>query len=245
LVLSLLLSTPIAVRGCGGSGGRAHAGCKDAPLCLDDFVPVSRLSVQSRCSSAVLQLHLRDCQHIYGASILLLAGATAAEKQAVDRLDHRSHAGKRVLMKPDTTQSLDRLLESAVVQSWPDLMQNATSGLLHLEYVFAPDNSLDSLKLWSSTVWGQWNLVCEYWMSSSAFHDKGIHFKDGFQSEDLSHTLEFIMQHQHTFSPLPNLGRTGLLQIQVPTGGEPQAAATSLSEAFCRVNSFSAEPCIA
>jgi hypothetical protein len=141
-----------------------------------------------------------------------------------------------------STQSLDRLLESAVIQSWPDLMKDATPGLLHLEYVFAPDNSLESLKLWSSTVWGQWNLVCEYWMSFSAFHDKGIHFKDGFRSENLSHALEFMMQHQRTFSPPPNLGRTGLLQIQAPTGEETRAATKSLSEALCCVNSFSAEP---
>jgi hypothetical protein len=146
-------------------------------------------------------------------------------------------------MKPTSTQSLDQLLESAVVQSCPDLMKNATSGSLHLEYIFAPDNSVDSLKLWSSTIRGQWNLVCEYWMSSSAVRDKGIHFQVGFRSEDLSHTLEFIMQHQGIFLPSPNLGRAGLLQIQVPTTREETAsAAKSLSEAFCRVNSFSAEP---
>jgi len=148
-------------------------------------------------------------------------------------------------MKPESVQSLDRLLESAVVQSWPDLMKNVTSGLLHLEYVFASDNSLDSLRLLSSTVWGQWNLVCEYWMSSSTIHDKGIYFKDGFRSEDLAHTLEFIMQHQRSFSPSPNLGRTGLLQIQAPTREEIQAAGKFLSGAFERVNSFAAEPAAA
>jgi hypothetical protein len=145
-------------------------------------------------------------------------------------------------MKPDSTQSLDRLLEAAVIQSWPDLMKDGTFGLLNLEYVFAPDNSLDSLQIWSSDIRGQWNLVCDYRMSFSVVHDKGIHFKDGFRSEDLSHTLEFIMQHQRTFSPSPNLGRTGLLQIQRPTSEENLGAAKSLSEAFCRVNSFSAEP---
>jgi hypothetical protein len=60
-------------------------------------------------------------------------------------------------------------------------------------------------------------LSCEYWMSSSVVDDKGIHFNDGFRSEDLSRTLEFIKQHQLSFSPSPNLGRTGLLQIERPT----------------------------
>ena len=121
-------------------------------------------------------------------------------------------------------------------------MKDATSGSLHLEYAFAPDNSLDYLTLWSSTLRGQWDLVCDYWMSSFASHHKGIHFKNGFRSDDLSHTLEFIMQHQRTFSPLPNLGRSGVLQIQVPSGEETRAAAKSLSEAFSQISSFSIEP---
>ncbi|MGA8300536.1 MAG: hypothetical protein WB817_13720 [Terriglobales bacterium] len=146
-------------------------------------------------------------------------------------------------MTPANTQCLDRLLESAVVQSWPDLMKDATSGSLHLEYAFAPDNSLDYLMIWSSKSPGEWDLVCDYWTSSFASHTKGIHFKNGFRSEDLSHTLDFIMQHQCTFSPLPNLGREGLLQIQLPTGEETRAAAKLLSDAFGRVDSLSAEPC--
>jgi hypothetical protein len=144
-------------------------------------------------------------------------------------------------MKPDKMQSLDRLLGSAVVQSWPDLMKDATSGSLHLEYGFAPDNSLDYLMIWSSKFRGEWDLVCDYWMSSFASHNRGIHFKNGFRSRNLSRTLEFLMQHQGTFSPLPNLGRTGLLQIQLPTGEETGAAAKLLSDAFGRINSFSAE----
>ncbi len=148
-------------------------------------------------------------------------------------------------MRPDNTQCLDRLLESAVVQSWPDLMKDATSGSLHLEYAFAPDNSLDYLMIWSSKSPGEWDLVCDYWMSSLASNTKGIHFRNGFRSEDLSRTLEFIMQHQRTFSPLPNLGRKGLLQIQLPTGEETRAAAKLLSDALGRVDSLSAEPCLA
>ena len=148
-------------------------------------------------------------------------------------------------MKLDSAQSLDRILESAVILGWPDLMKGAKSGLLHLEYAFAPDSSLDYLKLWSSTVRGHWHLACEYWMSASAFHGKGIHFKDGFRSEGLTQTLEFVMQHQQAFSSSPDFGRTGLLQIQVPTEEESATAAESVRVAFCHVNSFSAEPSIA
>jgi hypothetical protein len=70
-------------------------------------------------------------------------------------------------------------------------------------------------------------------MSASALHGKGIYFEDGFRSESLTHNLEFIMQHQHAFSPSPNFGRTGLLQIKLPTEQEITAAVD-----HCHVNSF-------
>ncbi len=148
-------------------------------------------------------------------------------------------------MKLDNAQSLDRILESAVIVSWTDLMKDTRSGLIHLEYTFVPDGSLEYLKVWSSVTRGHWRLACEYWMSPSTFHASGVHFEKGFRSEGLTQTLEFIMQHQQAFSPSPDFGRTGLLQIQLPTEEESTAAAQSLREAFCRVNSFSAEPSIA
>ena len=148
-------------------------------------------------------------------------------------------------MKLDNGQSLNRILESAVIASWADLMKSAKSGLIHLEYAFAPNGSLEYLKVWSSVTRGQWRLACEYWMSPSAFHVSGIHFENGFQSEGLTQTLEFIMRHQQAFSPSPDFGRTGSLQIQAPTEEESTEVARSMEEALCRVNSFSAEPSIA
>ena len=40
-------------------------------------------------------------------------------------------------------QSLDQILESAVVVSWADLMRGTPTGLLHIEYGFAPSGTLD------------------------------------------------------------------------------------------------------
>ena len=114
-----------------------------------------------------------------------------------------------------------------------------------MEYAFAPDNSLDYLKLWSSLVRGHWHLAWEYWTTASALHGNGIHFEDGFRSQRLAETLEFIMQHQQTSLPSHNFGRTGLLQIQVPSEDESAAAAMLLSEALRRVNSISAQPSLA
>jgi len=148
-------------------------------------------------------------------------------------------------MKLDIAQSLDRILESAVIVSWPDLMKGAKSGLIHLEYAFVPDGSLEYLKVWSCVIRGHWHLACEYWMAPSTFHSSGVHFEKGFRSEGLTQTLEFIMQNQQAFLPSPDRGRTGLLQIAEPTEEESTAAANSVREAFCRVNSFSAEPSVA
>jgi hypothetical protein len=110
-------------------------------------------------------------------------------------------------MKLDVAQSLDRVLESAVIVSWADLMKDTKVGLIHLEYTFALDCSLESLKVLASATRGYWSLVCDYWMSTSASHGSGIHFENGFRSEGLSRILEFIMEHQHDFVTPPNVGR--------------------------------------
>jgi hypothetical protein len=148
-------------------------------------------------------------------------------------------------MKPNENQSLDRVLESAVVVSWADLMRGAQNGLIHIEYGFAPTGTLDYLQVWSSVTRGHWLLACAYWMSASKFHDIGIHFENGHQSEGLAHILEVVMQHQNAFALPPNLGRQGLLQISTPTQEERTAAAASVSEACDCVSSALAQPALA
>jgi hypothetical protein len=53
-------------------------------------------------------------------------------------------------MNKTQDQSLDRILESAVVLSWADLVFNAQSSLIQIEYGFAPSGTLDYLKVWYS-----------------------------------------------------------------------------------------------
>jgi len=134
-------------------------------------------------------------------------------------------------MKFDQNQSLERILESAVVVSWEDLM-HAQTGLIHIKYDFAPDGTLEYLAVWSSIIRGHWLLVCDYRMSASKFHGAGIHFENGYQSEPLAYILEVIMQHQDCFALVPNLGRQGLLQVPTPTQKESTAAAASMREIF-------------
>jgi hypothetical protein len=148
-------------------------------------------------------------------------------------------------MKPDEKQSLERILESTVIVSWSDLMQDAQTGWVHIEYTFLAGGTLDSMKVWVSLTRGQWLLACEYWMSASTFHPAGVRFDNGYQSEGLAHILESVMQHQTAFSLPADLGRQGLLQIPVPTKEESAAAAASVSEALGSVGSAFAQPAVA
>jgi hypothetical protein len=144
-------------------------------------------------------------------------------------------------MKSDVNQSFERTLESAVIVSWADLMHDAQTDLIHIEYGFAPSGGVDYLKVWSSLTRGHWLLACEYWMSDSRLHGAGVKFDNGYASEGLAHILEFVMQHQNSFVLPPNLGRQGLLQISTPTVEESMAAAALVKEAFDRLGSPIAE----
>ena len=69
-------------------------------------------------------------------------------------------------------------------------------------------------------------------MSANTFHGVGVRFENGYQSEELARILEFVMQHQDSFVPPPNLGRQGLLQIPTPTEQESTDAAITVNEAI-------------
>jgi hypothetical protein len=147
-------------------------------------------------------------------------------------------------MIPDENKSLERALESAIIVSWTDLMHGAQTGLIHIEYGFAPTGTLDYLKVLSSITRGHWLLACEYWMSANTFHSIGVRFENGYQSEGLARILEFVMQHQNSFLLPPNLGRQRLLQIPTPTEKESAAAAITVNEAIHSFGSLLAQPTV-
>jgi hypothetical protein len=148
-------------------------------------------------------------------------------------------------MIPNGNQGLEQVLESAVVVSWTNLMRGAQTGLIHIEYGFAPGGTLEYLKLWSSITPGHWLLACEYWMTTSTFHNRGVCFDNGYQSDGLAHILESVMQHQDGFLLPTDFGRQGLLQIPTPTEEERTAAAASVSEALERLGSALAQLALA
>jgi hypothetical protein len=149
------------------------------------------------------------------------------------------------LMQLSESQSLDRVLESAVVVSWADLMRGAGNGLIHIDYGFAASGVVDYLQIWSSIARGNWLLACEYWMSPSILHRTGVRFENGYRSEGLAHILSTVMQHQSAFLLPEDLGRQGLLQIPTPTQEESTAAAASVHEALDHLGSSLREPALA
>jgi hypothetical protein len=56
-------------------------------------------------------------------------------------------------MKPAGNTNLERAIESAIIVSWTDLMCGAQTGLIHVEYGFAPTGTLDHLKVLSHHKW--------------------------------------------------------------------------------------------
>jgi hypothetical protein len=136
------------------------------------------------------------------------------------------------LMQLNESQSLERVLESAVVVSWADLMRGTDKGLIHIDYGFAASGTLDYLQIWSAITRGHWLLACEYWMSPSILHRTGVRFENGYRSEGLAHILEIVMQHQSAFLLPEDLGRQGLLQIPTPMQEEAVAASAQVGQAL-------------
>jgi hypothetical protein len=144
-------------------------------------------------------------------------------------------------MTQNVRPSLDRILESAIILSWADLLQSHRSGSIHLEYVFGPEGSISTLKLWLSTVRGHWRLLCGIETKLNSC----IQFEDCCKSADLASNLEFILRHQTAFLPLENYGRAGLLQIRYPTQDEIDTAAVAIKTARSFVDSISRQPATA
>jgi hypothetical protein len=128
---------------------------------------------------------------------------------------------------------MDRILESAVVLSWKDLLRPSQRGLIHIEY--APGNRLPYLKIWqlTGTGRGEWSLVCEYWMSPGLAYSpgSGMTFSNDYHSAGLAEMLEVIMQHQDNFAPSLKPG-AGLIQVTLPTEQENLASAACMRHVY-------------
>jgi hypothetical protein len=132
--------------------------------------------------------------------------------------------------------TFQEILGSAVLLSWRDLKLTRPNDVVHVTYDFAPSGTLDHVQVWSSVKWGYWLLACTYSMSASQSHGIGVHFDNGYESQDLRDILEVMMQHQNLFELPENLGRRGLIQIVAPDEKEIKLAAAHIRDAVDRVN---------
>ena len=117
---------------------------------------------------------------------------------------------------------LERILKSAVLLSWDELMTDPATGLIHVEYQAGDDGSLDFLKVWASTIWGEWKLVCEFWVRPLWSHTTGVRFAGEYHSAELARTLELAIGKDAAFAGEPNLH--GLIQVFPPTEVERKEA---------------------
>jgi hypothetical protein len=126
---------------------------------------------------------------------------------------------------------MSRILESAVILSWKDLLRPSQRDLVQIEYVSGAH--LSYLKIWQLTGKGEWSLVCEYWLSHkpAVATDDGATFSNGYQSADLAAMLRVIMQHQERFAPVPT-GSPCAPQVQPPTEQDTLAATACMQQAY-------------
>lgn len=149
-------------------------------------------------------------------------------------------------MAPMQRVQIARVLESAVVLSWKDLLHPSKEGLVHVEYGTAPEPSLQYLKIWLSTTRGAWDLICEYSMSSgsSRVPAAGLTFSNGYHSADLALMLEQMMQHHDGFpNSLSGESAVNLIQVHSPTERDRVNAGACMTEAYHRLGlPFAATP---
>jgi hypothetical protein len=129
-------------------------------------------------------------------------------------------------------QELDRVLEAAVVLSWPELVPNRDAGLIHVEYDLDMRGDVIFLQIWLSTNGGGWRLICSYIASASGSRKNGIQFAKGYASERLAEMLDVVVNHHGMFLRPLHLGRQGLVQIATPSEKERIAAGFFINQAL-------------
>ena len=134
--------------------------------------------------------------------------------------------------------TIDRILQCAVALNWKSLTQSDDTAAMQVEYRTGPRQSLEYLKLWSSTSRGIWNLVCEYWMLSSPAHESGATFSGSNHSAELAWMLDAVMQHQGEFMAASTGFVDGLVQINRPTDTDIASAQKDMTEALDRIASL-------
>jgi len=124
---------------------------------------------------------------------------------------------------------LNKAFNLAVILAWEDLMNVSKSPLVRVEYQREPGISLDFLRVWAAMPGGSNDLVCDYWTWTSPAHASGVRFTNGYHSDTLALTLDYIMKNQDQVTRASDACRDGLVLIYPPTADERAEAATWMS----------------
>ena len=111
---------------------------------------------------------------------------------------------------------LDKAFQYAVTLAWEDLKKPIEPRSIRVEYLSEPGTALDHLSVWSVRTRGYQDLVCDYWTRVSSAHPISVRFENGYYSDQLARTLEFIMNNQGRFTRPADAGRHGSVQIHPP-----------------------------
>jgi hypothetical protein len=124
---------------------------------------------------------------------------------------------------------LDKALQLAVIQSWEDILKVPNTCSVRIEYQQEAGTSLDYLSVWSDRPKGYQFLICNYWTTTTSAHVGGARFANGYRSDQLAQSVDFIMKNQDQFTRPADASRNGLVQINPPSGEDRAEAATWMS----------------
>lgn len=136
-----------------------------------------------------------------------------------------------------THLQIEHILESAVILSWNELLsgRGSDSAIVHVECATAPEPSLQYLKMWRSAKRGEWDLICEYWISggSASAPKIGLTFGPGYRSARLTEILESVLRHEGDVpDTLSGETKLTLILVALPTPQEKLRATRCISEAY-------------
>ena len=125
---------------------------------------------------------------------------------------------------------LDKAFEFAVILAWEDLAKTSVPCSVRAEYRGEPGTPVGRVSVWSSGASGDQQMVCDYWTAESLTHDGGPHFSNGYCSDKLAKTLDFIMTNQGQFTRVIGACRDGFVLIYPPAAGDRTEAVLRLGE---------------
>ena len=116
------------------------------------------------------------------------------------------------------------MLCNALVFNWNDLMHETAAGQIQIEYQVDAAGDVEFVKVWGSTIRGNWDLICSCWTHSGSSTKSGIQFANGHQSDTFRGMLDSIMQHQELFRVETGPGGECMIQVSRPTEEERASA---------------------